>query len=65
MEKKLIIKVKEKIDKKIVLTAIVTLGVIEIVALIMGINGALLRWVTIIIAGLAGLIIPTPKIIRR
>lgn len=65
MEKKLIIKVKEKIDKKIVLTAIVTLGIIEVVALIMGINGALLRWVTIIIAGLAGLIIPTPKIIRR
>lgn len=65
MQKKLIIKVKEKIDKKIVLTAIVTLGIIEVVALIMGINGALLRWVTIIIAGLAGLIIPTPKIIRR
>ena len=55
---------RSKEDIKIIITAIVCLTFLECVALILGFNGLLLRWVFIIIAGLAGLMLPTPKITR-
>ena len=43
----------------IALFAILSLTFIETLALLQGINGQLLRWMTIAIAGLAGWQIPT------
>lgn len=59
------IKIKEKVDKNIIIAAIIGLVIIEVTALLNGINGTLLRWVTILIAGLAGLVLPSPKILKR
>lgn len=55
----------QKVDKKIVITAIVCLTILEIIALHNGINGTLLSLVIGIIAGLAGWTIPTPKSITN
>jgi len=49
-------------DKEIVIVAILGLTILEIVALLNGINGTMLRIVVILIAGLGGWVIPTPKI---
>ena len=50
-------------EKWIIITAIITLGIVECVALINGINGTLLTLVVGAIAGLGGWIgLPQPKI---
>ena len=54
-------KKKERTDKKIVICAIVCLTILELFAMSQGINGWLLRLVCIIIAGLAGLVLPQLK----
>ena len=46
----------------IVITGIICLTILEIVALINGINGTLFTFVVAIIAGAIGVVIPTPKI---
>ena len=56
---------KRKTDIKVVMLAIICITICEIIALCLGFNGQLLRWVLVIIAGLAGLSIPTPKILKR
>ena len=55
-------KKKEKIDFRIVITAIVSLTLIECVALMNGINGKLMSFMIAIIAGLAGWSLPQIKI---
>lgn len=52
-------------DAKVVICAILGLVVIEVCALFNGINGTLLRWMIIAIAGLGGLMIPQPTIFKR
>ena len=52
---------KEKVDWRIVITAIIGLVVLECVALMNGIDGTIFSIVIAIIAGLAGWVIPTPK----
>lgn len=51
-----------KTDVKIVIWAMTLVAILEGVALCLGFNGQMLRWTTIIIALLGGLIIPVPKI---
>lgn len=48
----------------IVITAIVCLTLLECVALLKGINGTLFSLIIAVIAGLAGLVIPTPKLLK-
>ena len=50
---------------RIVITAILTLGVLEVVALLKGIDGTLLMFVLAAIAGLAGWTFPQPKFINK
>lgn len=52
---------KEKIDWRIVCTALIVLGGIEIYALSQGINGTMLSIVIAIIAGIAGWTVPQLK----
>ena len=54
----------KKVDKKIVITAIISLSVLEIFAMYFGINGTMRTIIFTIIAGLAGLSLPTPKILK-
>jgi uncharacterized membrane protein YbhN (UPF0104 family) len=49
---------------KIVITAIICISILELIALSQGINGTILTMVIAAIAGLAGLVIPTPKGLR-
>jgi len=51
--------------EKIVLVAIICLTVLEVVALMKGINGTLLTMVIALIAGLSGWITPIPKWKKR
>lgn len=51
-------------DIKIIIAAIVGITLIEITALSMGRNGMMLITTIGAIAGLAGLALPTPKILR-
>ena len=54
-----------KINKLVIISAIAGITIIEVVALLMGINGTLLLITTAAIAGLAGWVVPTPKIIKE
>jgi len=54
---------KNKTNYKVVITAIASLTILECVALCNGINGTIFSLVIAIVAGLAGLTIPTPKIL--
>ena len=51
---------QRKLDWRIICTAILTIGVIEVVALFKGIDGALLVLAVGAIAGLAGFVVPSP-----
>jgi len=51
---------KKKVDWRVVCVALVCISVIEIYALSQGVNGVLLSTVLVIIAGLAGFMIPSP-----
>ena len=55
----------EKIDKNIVIVAIVCLAVMQIFAMHYGINGTLRTIIVGVIAALAGLTIPSEKLYRR
>ena len=55
------IKIKSGNDWKIILCAIICIASLEVVALLNGINGTILRIVIAAIAGLAGLMVPKPK----
>ena len=50
--------------KGIVITAIACLTLLELAALYKGINGSLFTIIIAVIAGLAGLVLPTPKILK-
>lgn len=50
---------------QVTICAIICLTALEIVALLNGINGTVLRMVTIMIALCAGVIIPTPKVFKE
>ncbi len=49
---------------KIIMTAIIAIAVLEIIALLKDINGVLFTTVLVVIAALAGVMIPTPKILK-
>lgn len=53
---------KNKIDYRIVVTALICITALEIYALSQGINGTLLKVVLVIIAGLAGATLPQLKL---
>jgi len=57
-------KVDKMKNKSIVLMAMGCITVLEIVALLNGINGVLLTGTIAVIAGLAGLVLPTPKMFK-
>ncbi len=48
----------------IIITAIICLTLLELVALLAGINGSLFTIIIAVIAGLAGWVMPTPKILK-
>ena len=50
---------------RIVIAAILTLGVLEVVALLKGIDGTLLMFVLATIAGLAGWSFPQPGFMKK
>ena len=54
-------------DKKkgIVITAMVCLTVLELAALYQGINGSLFTIIVAAVAGLAGWVLPTPKLLKQ
>ena len=54
----------EKIDKSIVKTAIIWLAILEIVAMIMGINGTMRAIIFTMIGALAGLSVDTKRFIK-
>lgn len=51
---------KKKLDWRIVCFAIFVIGAMEIIALLKGVDGALLTLAMAAIAGLAGYVIPSP-----
>lgn len=51
---------KEKIDWRIVITAIICITLLEAWAMYNGVNGKLFGIVLVVIAGLAGFAIPSP-----
>ncbi len=52
---------KEIIDWRIIITVIISITVLEAIALFQGINGILLSTVLVILAGLGGWAIPSPR----
>ncbi len=56
--------IKKDKKKGIVITAIVCLTLLELAALYKGINGSLFTIIVAVVAGLAGLVLPTPKILK-
>ena len=55
-------KKQQQFNVKVVVCAIICLTILELYAMCCGINGWLLRLVVIVIAGLAGLVLPQLKI---
>lgn len=55
---------KQKVKWPIICTAIVCITIIEIVALLNGIDGILLSFVLVVIAALTGVSIPQPKFLK-
>lgn len=53
---------KKGMDKEVLITAMIVIGVVELYALSQGIDGFLLTAVIGVIAGLAGWVVPQPKI---
>lgn len=51
----------KKVDKNIVITAIITLGILEVCAMYFGINGTMRTIIFTMIAALAGLSLPELK----
>jgi len=49
----------------VVLTAIISLTLLDIVALYNGIDGVLMSTIVAIIAALAGLAVPTPELLKK
>lgn len=49
------------IDKDIVITGIICITLLEIIALLNGINGLLLTVVIAMLAGAIGIMVPSPK----
>ena len=56
---------KQKVDKSIVIAAIFGIAAVEVAALFNGINGIVLTLAVGAMAGLAGLAMPTPNILKR
>ena len=54
----------KKTDRKIVITAIITLGIVQVAAMIFGINGTVRTIIFTMIGTLAGLSLPIPKILK-
>lgn len=59
------VKTMKKIDIRIIITVIICITILEAYAISKGINGLLLSTVLVIFAALAGLSLPTPKIMQR
>ena len=55
---------KKTVNKNIVVTAILCLTIIEIFAMFFGINGTMRAIIFTMIGSLAGLGLPTPKILK-
>jgi len=55
----------KKIPISLGIVAIVTLGFIQIAAMHYGINGTFRALIAFLIAGILGIAIPTPKILKR
>lgn len=63
-KEKIMKKEKEKTNTPIVITAIIAIAIIEICALLKGLNGVLLTTVIGVICLLAGVVMPTPKFLK-
>jgi len=59
-----VILAEKKTNLKVILAVIVCITILEIVALCNGINGILLTGVIATLAGIGGLTLPTPKILK-
>lgn len=58
-------KKKPKIDYRIIISVIFCITLLEIYALSRGVNGLLLATVIAILAAIAGVAIPTPKMLLK
>jgi len=58
-------KKKQKIDVRVIVTAMMCITLLELYALYQGINGLLLTSVIAILAVIAGVAIPTPKLFLK
>ena len=56
---------KQKIDYRIAITAILCLTALELAAMHYGINGTMRTIIFSLIAGITGLTMPTPKILKQ
>ena len=57
-------KKKKKINKDVIIVGISALTILEVTALLKGIDGTFFTLIAVLIAGAIGLNIPTPKQIR-
>lgn len=57
-------KSKKKVQPSVVISAILCLTLLEVVAMLTGTDGKFLLPIVAVIAGLAGLITKTPKILK-
>lgn len=55
---------KQKIKTSVIITALICITILEMFAMYMGFNGRILSVVLVIIAGIAGLVVPLNKIIQ-
>ena len=55
---------KKPVDKAVIIAAIAGLVIIECIAMSKGINGTFRMIITTLIAGLAGIVLPTPQILK-
>ena len=56
---------KVQVHTRVILFGIACLTILEIVALLQGINGTMLMIVIAVIAGAIGVVIPTPKWVKQ
>jgi len=56
---------KEKTPWRVVVLAMVLISIVEVVALLCGFNGDILKIYIGTMCLLAGIVIPTPKLLRR
>ena len=56
---------KKEVDKSVIITVVIVIGLLEAIALLKGINGVLLTTIIGILAAMVGITIPSPITIKK